>query len=74
MMDLEFKNGDPGAVKHGNFINYSSFHPAITRLNQIPMNVFKKASKFIGFDVGCNAGVCCNNIKLLRYPHSIFRI
>lgn len=35
MTDLSFKD-DPGAVKHGNFINYYQFHGAEQRLNAFP--------------------------------------
>lgn len=55
--DLNFINDNPGAVRHGNFINYYQFHPPENRLNLISYDVFDKDEPFIVLDVGCNAGV-----------------
>lgn len=54
---------DPGAIRHGNFINYYQFHPAEERVRQLPRGVWQRrrdahpARKYTGLDVGCNAGV-----------------
>lgn len=54
---------DPGAIRHGNFINYYQFHPAEERVRQLPRGVWQRrrdahpARKYMGLDVGCNAGV-----------------
>ncbi|XP_032666316.1 probable RNA methyltransferase CG11342 isoform X3 [Odontomachus brunneus] len=50
---------DPGASKHGNFMNYYQFHPAEERVRQLPHGVWRvahPARKYAGLDVGCNAG------------------
>lgn len=51
---------DPGASRHGNFMNYYQFHPAEERVRQLPRGVWRSAHpdrKYVGLDVGCNAGV-----------------
>lgn len=54
---------DPGAIRHGNFMNYYQFHPAEERVRQLPRGVWQRqraahpARKYAGLDVGCNAGV-----------------
>lgn len=51
---------DPGASRHGNFMNYYQFHPAEERVRQLPHGVWRvahPARKYAGLDVGCNAGV-----------------
>lgn len=54
---------DPGAIRHGNFMNYYQFHPAEERVRQLPRGVWLRrrdahpARKYAGLDVGCNAGV-----------------
>lgn len=52
---------DPGARRHGNFINYYKFHPAEERARQLPRDVWRRPTrpdrKYLGLDVGCNAGV-----------------
>ncbi|XP_015610358.1 probable RNA methyltransferase CG11342 [Cephus cinctus] len=50
---------DPGANRYGNFINYYSFHSAEERVQQLPRNVWRSSHpdrKFLGLDIGCNAG------------------
>lgn len=52
---------DPGASRHGNFMNYYQFHPAEERVRQLPRGVWlprqtHPARKYVGLDVGCNAG------------------
>ncbi|XP_012537687.1 probable RNA methyltransferase CG11342 [Monomorium pharaonis] len=53
---------DPGAIRHGNFMNYYQFHPAEERVRQLPRGVWQRqrvahpARKYAGLDVGCNAG------------------
>lgn len=51
---------DPGASRHGNFINYYQFHPADERVRQLPHGIWRVAHldrKYVGLDIGCNAGV-----------------
>lgn len=62
---------DPGACRHGNFINYYQFHPAKERLLQLPTDVWHADStdrKYVGLDVGCNAGVSVSCVR--RHPGS----
>ncbi|XP_014476990.1 PREDICTED: probable RNA methyltransferase CG11342 [Dinoponera quadriceps] len=50
---------NPGASRHGNFMNYYQFHPAEERMRQLPHGVWRlahPARKYAGLDVGCNAG------------------
>ncbi|XP_033176854.1 probable RNA methyltransferase CG11342 [Bombus impatiens] len=50
---------DPGASRHGNFMNYYQFHPAEERVRQLPCGVWHSTHpdrKYVGLDVGCNAG------------------
>ncbi|XP_076245210.1 putative RNA methyltransferase CG11342 [Calliopsis andreniformis] len=50
---------DPGASRHGNFMNYYQFHPAEERVRQLPRGVWRSTHpdrKYVGLDVGCNAG------------------
>lgn len=50
---------DPGASKHGNFMNYYQFHPAEERVRQLPPGVWRvdhPARKYAVLDIGCNAG------------------
>ncbi|KAK0163089.1 hypothetical protein PV327_006799 [Microctonus hyperodae] len=52
-------NSDPGASRYGNFINYYQFHHVIERVRQLPQHVWQSrhpVRKYIGLDVGCNAG------------------
>lgn len=57
MSNLNFKNGNPGAVLFGNFINYYQFHSCEERTQLLPSNLFFKEEKIIALDIGCNAGV-----------------
>ncbi|XP_037977192.2 probable RNA methyltransferase CG11342 [Plutella xylostella] len=57
--DLSFIGGDPGAVKHGNFINYYSFHSAKERINNLSIEMFPTVvtnEPIICLDIGCNSG------------------
>ncbi|XP_076270262.1 putative RNA methyltransferase CG11342 [Rhynchophorus ferrugineus] len=59
--DLNFKNGNPGAVRFGNFINYYQFHPPDKRVVLLPEDIWPVYSTRAGknyniLDVGCNAG------------------
>lgn len=55
---------EPGAVRHGNFINYYDFNSASERLNLLPADptywsVYQIADEnapYLVLDVGCNAG------------------
>lgn len=62
--DLGFKD-DPGAVRHGNFINYYQFHGAEQRLNSIPAQIVRNhlqsllqghSESIYALDLGCNTG------------------
>lgn len=61
MHSLNFLNNNPGAVKHGNFINYYSFHPTEERTKLIPVDLFheniERMQPFAALDIGCNVGV-----------------
>lgn len=63
---------DPGAIRHGNFMNYYQFHPAEERVRQLPRGVWQRqrvahpARKYAGLDVGCNAGVRAAAAQLSR--------
>ncbi|XP_074101013.1 putative RNA methyltransferase CG11342 isoform X2 [Cotesia typhae] len=55
--DAGTQTGDPGASRHGNFINYYKFHPASERICQLPQGLWLSPDgKYTGLDVGCNAG------------------
>ncbi|XP_069677140.1 probable RNA methyltransferase CG11342 [Periplaneta americana] len=56
---LKFKGGDPGAVKHGNFINYYQFNSAKNRLELLPLDIWNvnRDRNYICLDIGCNSGV-----------------
>ena len=61
---LEFVGSNPGAVRHGNYINYDELHPAQERVNNLPTDIWKSdrlcADKpFVSLDMGCNTGVSC---------------
>lgn len=55
---------EPGAVRHGNFINYYDFNSADERLNLLPTDLSywsihrtaDQNSPYLVLDVGCNAG------------------
>lgn len=54
---------EPGAVRHGNFINYYDFNSAPERLNLLPTDVNywktscdRSTGPYLVLDVGCNAG------------------
>ncbi|KAL3280705.1 hypothetical protein HHI36_003942 [Cryptolaemus montrouzieri] len=55
MEDLKFKGNDPGAVQHGNFINYYNFNPPEERIQQLPKNIWKTDITHC-LDIGCNSG------------------
>ncbi|KAJ8686590.1 hypothetical protein QAD02_022384 [Eretmocerus hayati] len=53
------RGGDPGASRHGNFINYYQFHPAEERVRQLPRELLipnRPGQNFVALDVGCNSG------------------
>ncbi|CAD1476737.1 unnamed protein product, partial [Heterotrigona itama] len=57
--EMQEDKTDPGASRHGNFMNYYQFHPAEERVRQLPCGVWRSAHpdrKYVGLDVGCNAG------------------
>lgn len=54
--ELKFLNENPGAVKHGNFINYYSFHPPEERIKYLPKDIWKNYNSLHCLDIGCNSG------------------
>lgn len=56
--DLEFLKNDPGAVKHGNFINYYGFNSVQSRIDHLDYKMFPKPNTdtILVLDVGCNTG------------------
>jgi hypothetical protein len=62
--ELHFIGKDPGAVRHGNFINYYTFNSAKSRLQLLPTDLWKakEGQNLVCLDIGCNSGV---NICLL---------
>lgn len=56
--DISFIGNDPGAARHGNFINYYSFHPPQQRIENFNPNMFPKNSSgaIVALDIGCNSG------------------
>ena len=65
----EGKVSEPGAARHGNFINYYEFHPPEERLKLLPEDFGSRVAPEDGaalvLDVGCNAGVSCSSSLLL---------
>lgn len=56
---------EPGAVRHGNFINYYDFNSAIDRVKLLPINsdlwnlsakITPLVDTYLVLNVGCNAG------------------
>lgn len=56
---------EPGAVRHGNFINYYDFNSATDRVKLLPINsklwktsagITATVDAYLVLDVGCNAG------------------
>lgn len=57
---------EPGAVKHGNFINYYDFNPASERLKLLPSeanawqsfegHAYCESEPYLVLDIGCNSG------------------
>ncbi|XP_063838689.1 probable RNA methyltransferase CG11342 [Ostrinia nubilalis] len=59
MNELQFLGSDPGAVKHGNFINYYSFHSPAQRITNLHDNMFPATTTkepILCLDIGCNTG------------------
>lgn len=57
--ELHFKGSDPGAVRHGNFINYYQFNSVENRLQLLPTDLWSLETdqSFLCLDIGCNSGV-----------------
>nr|CAD7438446.1 unnamed protein product [Timema bartmani] len=74
--NLNFKGGDPGAVKFGNFINYYSFNLPENRLKLLPDHLWRKSPKttshLVALDVGCNSGVNILRLITAQYLSSDF--
>ena len=53
----------PGAARHGNFINYYQFNPAQNRIVHLPKDILKtqlptaQSDPILCLDIGCNSGV-----------------
>lgn len=71
--ELSFKD-DPGAVRHGNFINYYKFHGAQDRLNSIPKDIVRDhlqslisapSDVLFALDLGCNSGEITQGLRHL---------
>ena len=64
------KESDPGAARHGNFINYYEFHPPEERLRLLPENfgsrLVPEKGPILVLDVGCNAGVSSSSSSLFQ--------
>lgn len=56
--ELRFLENNPGAVQHGNFINYYSFHSVQSRIDHLDYKMFPmpETDHIIVLDVGCNTG------------------
>lgn len=56
--ELKFLKDDPGAVKHGNFINYYIFNSVQGRIDILDYKMFPKpdTNTIVVLDVGCNTG------------------
>jgi hypothetical protein len=65
--ELHFKGNDPGAVRHGNFINYYQFNNAENRLKLLPTDLWNTETdqSFVCLDIGCNSGVNINLVIIL---------
>lgn len=72
--NLEIYGDDPGAVRHGNFINYYRFHSAEQRLNTIPARDIQEHIQNIpdssndhlfALDLGCNTGEITQGIHAM---------
>ena len=61
---------NPGAARHGNFINYYEFHPPEERLRLLPGNfgsrLVPEKGPILVLDVGCNAGVSSSSSSLFQ--------
>ncbi|KAJ9576959.1 hypothetical protein L9F63_006485 [Diploptera punctata] len=55
---LNFIGCDPGAVRHGNFINYYKFNSVDNRLKLLPEDIWtiNNHGDLICLDIGCNSG------------------
>lgn len=56
--ELNFYGSNPGSVKHGNFINYYSFHDVQERIKNLHPQMFPTPinNELICLDIGCNTG------------------
>jgi hypothetical protein len=57
--EFRLEGNNPGAVRHGNFINYYQFNSTKSRLQLLPTDLWnaRRAESFVCLDVGCNSGV-----------------
>lgn len=67
IVPFEYYEKDPGAVQHGNFINYYCFNKVEERLKLLPKGVWKtgtpEGESYIVLDVGCNSGNLTQQLK-----------
>ncbi|XP_030747954.1 probable RNA methyltransferase CG11342 [Sitophilus oryzae] len=58
--NLSFRNGNPGAVQFGNFINYYQFNSPEKRISLLPKDIWSESieenRKWEILDIGCNTG------------------
>ena len=58
LMSKNGNNFEPGAARHGNFINYYTFNPAEERIKALPVSLWERdEEELVCLDVGCNSGV-----------------
>lgn len=68
-MSIDFYSNDPGAVQHGNFINYYSFNKVEERISILPQGIWKTEDSnvsqdyYLVLDVGCNSGNLTQHLK-----------
>ncbi|CAH2988748.1 unnamed protein product [Chilo suppressalis] len=65
--ELTFIGEDPGAVKHGNFINYYTFHSPTERIQNLHPSMFpsdnNQEQQIVCLDIGCNSGELTKEIN-----------
>lgn len=76
--DLQYIGSDPGAVKHGNFINYYTFHSVTQRVDNLHHKMFSDNSDttkpILCLDIGCNTGDLTKELRkylMKMYPKSM---
>ncbi|KAG6455826.1 probable RNA methyltransferase CG11342 [Manduca sexta] len=77
--DLSYMGSDPGAVKHGNFINYYKFHNVDQRINNLHPEMLPKinSNEIYCLDIGCNTGELTKSLVVYlktNYPNTNINI